>query len=192
MTFRFGERFFNVIPRPCKNCLKGLILQAKNGIITKISLWEGVNELTSVRFLLIALAVFFIVSVADKHKSLLRRGGNTLAAVFLLSLNVVAEMKQISPLAPQLQNLSADKLSFMVRDWLAAFGFSQSMMITAQMYLISLITVFALFCKDNAFVPFSSVGGVFSVPFDIKDNDVRPVSLTSVRGSLLACVKMLN
>ena len=192
MTFRFGERFFNVIPRPCKNCLKGLILQAKNGIIIKISLWEGVNELTSVRFLLIALAVFFIVSVADKHKSLLRRGGNTLAAVFLLSLNVVAEMKQISPLAPQLQNLSADKLSFMVRDWLAAFGFSQSMMITAQMYLISLITVFALFCKDNAFVPFSSVGGVFSVPLDIKDNDVRPVSLTSVRGSLLACVKMLN
>ena len=192
MNFRFGERFFNVIPRPCKNCLKGLILQAKNGIITKISLWEGVNELTSVRFLLIALAVFFIVSVADKHKSLLRRGGNTLAAVFLLSLNVVAEMKQISPLAPQLQNLSADKLSFMVRDWLAAFGFSQSMMITAQMYLISLITVFALFCKDNAFVPFSSVGGVFSVPLDIKDNDVRPVSLTSVRGSLLACVKMLN
>ncbi len=192
MTFRFGERFFNVIPRPCKNCLKGLILQAKNGIITKISLWEGVNELTSVRFLLIALAVFFIVSVADKHKSLLRRGGNTLAAVFLLSLNVVAEMKQISPLAPQLQNLSADKLSFMVRDWLAAFGFSQSMMITAQMYLISLITVFALFCKNNAFVPFSSVGGVFSVPLDIKDNDVRPVSLTSVRGSLLACVKMLN
>lgn len=192
MTFRFGERFFNLIPRPCKNCLKGLILQAKNGIITKISLWEGVNELTSVRFLLIALAVFFIVSVADKHKSLLRRGGNTLAAVFLLSLNVVAEMKQISPLAPQLQNLSADKLSFMVRDWLAAFGFSQSMMITAQMYLISLITVFALFCKDNAFVPFSSVGGVFSVPLDIKDNDVRPVSLTSVRGSLLACVKMLN
>lgn len=192
MTFRFGERFFNVIPRPCKNCLKGLILQAKNGIITKISLWEGVNELTPVRFLLIALAVFFIVSVADKHKSLLRRGGNTLAAVFLLSLNVVAEMKQISPLAPQLQNLSADKLSFMVRDWLAAFGFSQSMMITAQMYLISLITVFALFCKDNAFVPFSSVGGVFSVPLDIKDNDVRPVSLTSVRGSLLACVKMLN
>lgn len=192
MTFRFGERFFNVIPRPCKNCLKGLILQAKNGIITKISLWEGVNELTSVRFLLIALAVFFIVSVADKHKSLLRRGGNTLAAVFLLSLNVVAEMKQISPLAPQLQNLSADKLSFMVRDWLAAFGFSQSMMITAQMYLISLITVFALFCKDNAFVPFSSVGGVFSVPLDIKDNDVRPVSLTSVRGSLVACVKMLN
>lgn len=192
MTFRFGERFFNVMPRPCKNCLKGLILQVKNGIITKISLWEGVNELTSVRFLLIALAVFFIVSVADKHKSLLRRGGNTLAAVFLLSLNVVAEMKQISPLAPQLQNLSADKLSFMVRDWLAAFGFSQSMMITAQMYLISLITVFALFCKDNAFVPFSSVGGVFSVPLDIKDNDVRPVSLTSVRGSLLACVKMLN
>lgn len=192
MTFRFGERFFNVIPRPCKNCLKGLILQAKNGIITKISLWEGVNELTSVRFLLIALAVFFIVSVADKHKSLLRRGGNTLAAVFLLSLNVVAEMKQISPLAPQLQNLNADKLSFMVRDWLAAFGFSQSMMITAQMYLISLITVFALFCKDNAFVPFSSVGGVFSVPLDIKDNDVRPVSLTSVRGSLFACVKMLN
>lgn len=192
MTFRFGERFFNVMPRPCKNCLKGLILQAKNGIITKISLWEGVNELTSVRFLLIALAVFFIVSVADKHKSLLRRGGNTLAAVFLLSLNVVAEMKQISPLAPQLQNLNADKLSFMVRDWLAAFGFSQSMMITAQMYLISLITVFALFCKDNAFVPFSSVGGVFSVPLDIKDNDVRPVSLTSVRGSLLACVKMLN
>ena len=192
MTFRFGERFFNVIPRPCKNCLKGLILQAKNGIITKISLWEGVNELTSVRFLLIALAVFFIVSVADKHKSLLRRGGNTLAAVFLLSLNVVAEMKQISPLAPQLQNLSADKLSFMVRDWLAAFGFSQSMMITAQMYLISLITVFALFCKNNAFVPFSSVGGVFSVPLDIKDNDVRPVFLTSVRGSLLACVKMLN
>ena len=192
MTFRFGERFFNVIPRPCKNCLKGLILQAKNGIITKISLWEGVNELTSVRFLLIALAVFFIVSVADKHKSLLRRGGNTLAAVFLLTLNVVAEMKQISPLAPQLQNLSADKLSFMVRDWLAAFGFSQSMMITAQMYLISLITVFALFCKNNAFVPFSSVGGVFSVPLDIKDNDVRPVSLTSVRGSLLACVKMLN
>ena len=192
MTFRFGERFFNVIPRPCKNCLKGLILQAKNGIITKISLWEGVNELTSVRFLLIALAVFFIVSVADKHKSLLRRGGNTLAAVFLLSLNVVAEMKQISPLAPQLQNLSADKLSFMVRDWLAAFGFSQSMMITAQTYLISLITVFALFCKNNAFVPFSSVGGVFSVPLDIKDNDVRPVSLTSVRGSLLACVKMLN
>ena len=192
MTFRFGERFFNVMPRPCKNCLKGLILQAKNGIITKISLWEGVNELTSVRFLLIALAVFFIVSVAGKHKSLLRRGGNTLAAVFLLSLNVVAEMKQISPLAPQLQNLSADKLSFMVRDWLAAFGFSQSMMITAQMYLISLITVFALFCKDNAFVPFSSVGGVFSVPLDIKDNDVRPVSLTSVRGSLLACVKMLN
>lgn len=192
MTFRFGERFFNVIPRPCKNCLKGLILQAKNGIITKISLWEGVNELTSVRFLLIALAVFFIVSVADKHKSLLRRGGNTLAAVFLLSLNVVAEMKQISPIASQLQNLSADKLSFMVRDWLAAFGFSQSMMITAQMYLISLITVFALFCKDNAFVPFSSVGGVFSVPLDIKDNDVRPVSLTSVRGSLLACVKMLN
>ena len=192
MTFRFGERFFNVIPRPCKNCLKGLILQAKNGIITKISLWEGVNELTSVRFLLIALAVFFIVSVADKHKSLLRRGGNTLAAVFLLSLNVVAEMQQISPLAPQLQNLSADKLSFMVRDWLAAFGFSQSMMITAQMYLISLITVFALFCKNNAFVPFSSVGGVFSVPLDIKDNDVRPVSLTSVRGSLLACVKMLN
>ena len=192
MTFRFGERFFNVIPRPCKNCLKGLILQAKNGIITKISLWEGVNELTSVRFLLIALAVFFIVSVADKHKSLLRRGGNTLAAVFLLSLNVVAEMKQISPLAPQLQNLSADKLSFMVRDWLAAFGFSQSMMITAQMYLISLITVFALFCKNNAFVPFSSVGGVFSVPLDINDNDVRPVSLTSVRGSLLACVKMLN
>ncbi len=192
MTFRFGERFFNVMPRPCKNCLKGLILQAKNGIITKISLWEGVNELTSVRFLLIALAVFFIVSVADKHKSLLRRGGNTLAAVFLLSLNVVAEMKQISPLAPQLQNLSADKLSFMVRDWFAAFGFSQSMMITAQMYLISLITVFALFCKDNAFVPFSSVGGVFSVPLDIKDNDVRPVSLTSVRGSLLACVKMLN
>lgn len=192
MTFRFGERFFNVMPRPCKNCLKGLILQAKNGIITKISLWEGVNELTSVRFLLIALAVFFIVSVADKHKSLLRRGGNTLAAVFLLSLNVVAEMKQISPLASQLQNLSADKLSFMVRDWLAAFGFSQSMMITAQMYLISLITVFALFCKDNAFVPFSSVGGVFSVPLDIKDNDVRPVSLTSVRGSLLACVKMLN
>ena len=192
MTFRFGERFFNVMPRPCKNCLKGLILQAKNGIITKISLWEGVNELTSVRFLLIALAVFFIVSVADKHKSLLRRGGNTLAAVFLLSLNVVAEMKQISPLAPQLQNLSADKLSFMVRDWLAAFGFSQSMMITAQMYLISLITVFALFCKNNAFVPFSSVGGVFSVPLDINDNDVRPVSLTSVRGSLLACVKMLN
>lgn len=192
MTFRFGERFFNVMPRPCKNCLKGLILQVKNGIITKISLWEGVNELTSVRFLLIALAVFFIVSVADKHKSLLRRGGNTLAAVFLLSLNVVAEMKQISPLAPQLQNLSADKLSFMVRDWFAAFGFSQSMMITAQMYLISLITVFALFCKDNAFVPFSSVGGVFSVPLDIKDNDVRPVSLTSVRGSLLACVKMLN
>ena len=192
MTFRFGERFFNVIPRPCKNCLKGLILQAKNGIITKISLWEGVNELTSVRFLLIALAVFFIVSVADKHKSLLRRGGNTLAAVFLLSLNVVAEMKQISPLAPQLQNLSADKLSFMVRDWLAAFGFSQSMMITAQMYLISLITVFALFCKNNAFVPFSSVGGVFSVPLDIKDNAVRTVSLTSVRGSLLACVKMLN
>ena len=192
MTFRFGERFFNVMPRPCKNCLKGLILQAKNGIITKISLWEGVNELTSVRFLLIALAVFFIVSVADKHKSLLRRGGNTLAAVFLLSLNVVAEMKQISPIASQLQNLSADKLSFMVRDWLAAFGFSQSMMITAQMYLISLITVFALFCKDNAFVPFSSVGGVFSVPLDIKDNDVRPVSLTSVRGSLLACVKMLN
>lgn len=192
MTFRFGERFFNVMPRPCKNCLKGLILQAKNGIITKISLWEGVNELTSVRFLLIALAVFFIVSVADKHKSLLRRGGNTLAAVFLLSLNVVAEMKQISPLAPQLQNLNADKLSFMVRDWFAAFGFSQSMMITAQMYLISLITVFALFCKDNAFVPFSSVGGVFSVPLDIKDNDVRPVSLTSVRGSLLACVKMLN
>lgn len=192
MTFRFGERFFNVIPRPCKNCLKGLILQVKNGIITKISLWEGVNELTSVRFLLIALAVFFIVSVADKHKSLLRRGGNTLAAVFLLSLNVVAEMKQISPIASQLQNLSADKLSFMVRDWFAAFGFSQSMMITAQMYLISLITVFALFCKDNAFVPFSSVGGVFSVPLDIKDNDVRPVSLTSVRGSLLACVKMLN
>ena len=192
MTFRFGERFFNVMPRPCKNCLKGLILQAKNGIITKISLWEGVNELTSVRFLLIALAVFFIVSVADKHKSLLRRGGNTLAAVFLLSLNVVAEMKQISPLAPQLQNLSADKLSFMVRDWFADFGFSQSMMITAQMYLISLITVFALFCKDNAFVPFSSVGGVFSVPLDINDNDVRPVSLTSVRGSLLACVKMLN
>ena len=192
MTFRFGERFFNVIPRPCKNCLKGLILQAKNGIITKISLWEGVNELTSVRFLLIALAVFFIVSVADKHKSLLRRGGNTLAAVFLLSLNVVAEMKQISPLAPQLQNLSADKLSFMVRDWLAAFGFSQSMMITAQMYLISLITVFALFCKDNAFVPFSSVGGVFSVSLVIKDNVVRPVSLTSVRGSLVACVKMLN
>ena len=192
MTFRFGERFFNVMPRPCKNCLKGLILQVKNGIIIKISLWEGVNELTSVRFLLIALAVFFIVSVADKHKSLLRRGGNTLAAVFLLSLNVVAEMKQISPLAPQLQNLSADKLSFMVRDWFAAFGFSQSMMITAQMYLISLITVFALFCKDNAFVPFSSVGGVFSVPLDIKDNDVRPVSLTSVRGSLLACVKMLN
>ena len=38
----------------------------------------------------------------------------------------------------------------------------------------------------------SSVGGVFSVPLDIKDNDVRPVSLTSVRGSLLACVKMLN
>ena len=148
--------------------------------------------MTSVRFLLIALAVFFIVSVADKHKSLLRRGGNTLAAVFLLSLNVVAEMKQISPLAPQLQNLSADKLSFMVRDWLAAFGFSQSMMITAQMYLISLITVFALFCKNNAIVPFSSVGGVFSVPRDIKDNDVRPVSLTSVRGSLLACVKMLN
>lgn len=192
MTFRFGERFFNVMPRPCKNCLKGLILQVKNGIIIKISLWGRVNELTSVRFLLIALAVFFIVSVADKHKSLLRRGGNTLAAVFLLSLNVVAEMKQISPLAPQLQNLSADKLSFMVRDWLAAFGFSQSMMITAQMYLISLITVFALFCKDNAFVPFSSVGGVFSVPLDIKDNDVRPVSLTSVRGSLLACVKMLN
>ena len=192
MTFRFGERFFNVMPRPCKNCLKGLILQVKNGIITKISLWEGVNELTSVRFLLIALAVFFIVSVADKHKSLLRRGGNTLAAVFLLSLNVVAEMKQISPIASQFQNLSADKLSFMVRDWLAAFGFSQSMMITAQMYLISLITVFALFCKDNAFVPFSSVGGVFSVPLDIKDNDVRPVSLTSVRGSLLACVKMLN
>ena len=91
-----------------------------------------------------------------------------------------------------MQNLNADKLSFMVRDWLAAFGFSQSMMITAQMYLISLITVFALFCKDNAFVPFSSVGGVFSVPLDIKDNDVRPVSLTSVRGSLLACVKMLN
>ena len=192
MTFRFGERFFNVMPRPCKNCLKGLILQAKNGIITKISLWEGVNELTSVRFLLIALAVFFIVSVADKHKSLLRRGGNTLAAVFLLSLNVVAEMKQISPIASQFQNLSADKLSFMVRDWFAAFGFSQSMMITAQMYLISLITVFALFCKDNAFVPFSSVGGVFSVPLDINDNDVRPVSLTSVRGSLLACVKMLN
>lgn len=192
MTFRFGERFFNVMPRPCKNCLKGLILQVKNGIITKISLWEGVNELTSVRFLLIALAVFFIVSVADKHKSLLRRGGNTLAAVFLLSLNVVAEMKQISPIASQFQNLSADKLSFMVRDWFAAFGFSQSMMITAQMYLISLITVFALFCKDNAFVPFSSVGGVFSVPLDIKDNDVRPVSLTSVRGSLLACVKMLN
>lgn len=192
MTFRFGERFFNVMPRPCKNCLKGLILQVKNGIIIKISLWEGVNELTSVRFLLIALAVFFIVSVADKHKSLLRRGGNTLAAVFLLSLNVVAEMKQISPIASQLQNLSADKLSFMVRDWFAAFGFSQSMMITAQMYLISLITVFALFCKDNAFVPFSSVGGVFSVPLDIKDNDVRPVSLTSVRGSLLACVKMLN
>ena len=180
------------MPRPCKNCLKGLILQVKNGIITKISLWEGVNELTSVRFLLIALAVFFIVSVADKHKSLLRRGGNTLAAVFLLSLNVVAEMKQISPIASQLQNLSADKLSFMVRDWFAAFGFSQSMMITAQMYLISLITVFALFCKDNAFVPFSSVGGVFSVPLDINDNDVRPVSLTSVRGSLLACVKMLN
>ena len=192
MTFRFGERFFNVMPRPCKNCLKGLILQVKNGIIIKNSLWGRVNELTSVRFLLIALAVFFIVSVADKHKSLLRRGGNTLAAVFLLSLNVVAEMKQISPLAPQLQNLSADKLSFMVRDWLAAFGFSQSMMITAQMYLISLITVFALFCKDNAFVPFSSVCGVFSVPLDIKDNDVRPVSLTSVRGSLLACVKMLN
>ena len=192
MTFRFGERFFNVIPRPCKNCLKGLILQAKNGIITKISLWEGVNELTSVRFLLIALAVFFIVSVADKHKSLLRRGGNTLAAVFLLSLNVVAEMKQISPLAPQLQNLSADKLSFMVRDWLAAFGFSQSMMITAQMFLLSPITVFALSCTDTAFVSFSSVGGVFSVPLDIKDNDVRPVSLTSVRGSLVACVKMLN
>lgn len=134
-----------------------------------------------------------MISVADKHKSKLRRGGNTLAAVILLSLNIVAEMKQISPLSAQLHNFGVDRFSYLLKDWLAAFGLSQSAMLTAQMYIISMLTVLAVFWKDGHVAIIAQRNRtLFATLSTTQTHDKKAFDFGAARVDRLSRVKMLN
>ena len=53
----------------------------------------------SMRIVLLAVALFMLVYLTDTTKSLRQKGGRSIVAALLLSVNVLAEMKQLSALS---------------------------------------------------------------------------------------------
>ena len=98
----------------------------------------------SMRIVLLAVALFMLVYLTDTTKSLRQKGGRSIVAALLLSVNVLAEMKQLSALSQQLSQYNVDKLYNVARDIVHAFGLSTSSLISLQMFLASAMAMFAL------------------------------------------------
>ena len=99
----------------------------------------------SMRIVLLAVALFMLVYLTDTTKSLRQKGGRSIVAALLLSVNVLAEMKQLSALSQQLSQYNVDKLYNVARDIVHAFGLSTSSLISLQMFLASAMAILPCF-----------------------------------------------
>ena len=90
----------------------------------------------SIRIFVLAITLFLLVYMTDKHKTMWQKSGRSLVAALLLSVNVLAEMKQLSVLSQQLSQYNVDKLYAVARDIVHAFGLSTSSLISLQMFAL--------------------------------------------------------
>lgn len=102
----------------------------------------------SMRIVLLAVALFMLVYFTDTTKSLRQKGGRSIVAALLLSVNVLAELKQLSALSQQLSQYNVDKLYNFARDVVHALGFSTSSLISLQMFIASAVAMFALLFNE--------------------------------------------
>ncbi len=102
----------------------------------------------SIRIVLLAVALFTLVCLTDTTKSLKQKGGRSIVAILLLSVNVLAELRQLSALSQQLSQYNVDKLYNFARDVVHALGFSTSSLISLQMFIASAVAMFALLFNE--------------------------------------------
>ncbi|MBR5145672.1 MAG: hypothetical protein IKV34_03325, partial [Clostridia bacterium] len=63
----------------------------------------------SIRILVLAVTLFTLVYLADTTKSFRQKSGKTIVSLLLLSVNLLAELKQLSSLSQQLSQYNVDK-----------------------------------------------------------------------------------
>ena len=102
----------------------------------------------SIRILVLAVTLFTLVYLADTTKSFRQKSGKTIVALLLLSVNVLAELRQLSALSQQLSQYNVDKLYNFARDVVHALGFSTSSLISLQMFIASAVAMFALLFNE--------------------------------------------
>ena len=104
----------------------------------------------SIRIILLALGLFLLVYLTDRNKAISQKGGRLVAALLLLSVNVLAEFGQISHLSQQLSQYNVDKIYALLGDFLHTFGLSTSSFVTLQMFAVSAMAMFALLFSNNS------------------------------------------
>ena len=102
----------------------------------------------SIRILVLAVTLFTLVYLADTTKSFRQKSGKTIVALLLLSVNVLAELRQLSALSQQLSQYNVDKIYNFARDVVHALGFSTSSLISLQMFIASAVAMFALLFNE--------------------------------------------
>ena len=102
----------------------------------------------SIRILVIAVALFTLVYLADTTKSFKQKSGRTIVTLLLLYLNVLAELRQLSAFSQQLSQYNVDKLYNIAREVVHAFGLSTSSLISLQMFAFSTMAIFALLYNE--------------------------------------------
>ena len=147
----------------------------------------------SMRIFVLAITLFLLVYMTDRHKTMWQKSGRSLVAALVLSVNVLAEMKQLSALSQQLSQYNVDKLYAAARDIVHAFGLSTSSLISLQMFALSTVAMFALLFNEY------KRALVFARPemceIETKDNKKQnktDASTFYVMRHACICAKMLN
>jgi len=99
--------------------------------------------------LLFATVLFIFVVMTERHKSIREKSGKTIVATLLLSLGVVAEMKNLTGLSQQLSQYNIDKLGIFIKDIAFSLGFSSSAVSSFYFVAFSVLAMFVLIFNQN-------------------------------------------
>lgn len=147
----------------------------------------------SMRIILLALGLFLLVYLTDRNKALSQKGGRLIAALLLLSFNVLAEFGQLSILSQHLSQYNVDKIYVLLRDFLHTFGLSTSSFMTLQMFVVSAFAMFTLIfnsIQDNFCVEDPDFKQQDSK--EIKNEKGKDASKLYVMRQVCVCAKMRN
>ena len=99
----------------------------------------------TIRIWAIAVILFLLIAVTDRHKPMVKKCGRISVALLFLFANMLLDMGKASAVASYLQ---MDSLFMFIKEGFYAFGLSGSALISVQMYALSTAVMFTLLYMD--------------------------------------------